>query len=87
MTVNRIFQIKAHDDYHEIEPPKGWRAIELGCFIPVGYGYARYFGLYYKGHRPRAELVMRSLKRTLYFDDDQTLEVVEYEVKEALKVK
>ncbi len=54
-----MFRIKAHDDYHEILAPKGWKAIELGCF-PIKGNYAwKYLALYYKDGKPKSDTVMK----------------------------
>lgn len=55
------FYIKHYRDYHEIEAPEGYQAIELGCFPNDDAGCCRYFGLYYKGRKPSLARVLNSL--------------------------
>jgi hypothetical protein len=90
-----VFRVVVVDDYHEIVPPKGWRAIELGCFPAKGASYGRYFGLYYKEKRPAIASVITSVLRKVEFgevihyrtgeDISMTKEEVVGEVKESLE--
>ena len=79
--------IKHFDDYHEIES-KTNKTLELGCFVPKGWGYARYFGLFYKGKRPkRREVMSRLLKRVelgqvLHERTQENITMTEKEVKQ-----
>jgi len=93
------FYIKHFDDYHSITS-KTYNYQELGCFpTKDGYGYCRYFGLFFKGRRPSFDKIMQSLLKKVSLDTESekethyrtgeeiglTLEDLEYEVKESLK--
>ena len=97
MKVTPQFRISEYDDYHEIQSPNGWKAIELGCFPSKKCSYNRYFALYYKGRRPLFEKIMKSLLSKIPLEDkfhfrtgeklNVTREDVKHEVKEMLKPK
>jgi len=65
---SKSWNIRHFDDYHEIEPQKPKeKAIELGCFPPKrGYGYFRYFGLFYQGRKPSQKVVLEQLKKMVH---------------------
>jgi hypothetical protein len=61
------FKLVVVDDYHEIDPPKGWKAIELGCWPPKQDNYCKYFGIYYKDRKPSLERVFKRVCRKINF--------------------
>lgn len=70
MKTTKKFSIRHFDDYHEIVPAKGGKAIELGCFPPDrGYYYCRYFGLFYKGRKPTVKQVLDRLYPKIHLGD------------------
>ena len=64
------FYIEAHDDYHDIIPKKGWKAIELGCWL-TDVGYCKYFGLYYKGRKPSVGQIFPEVSKSVVFGENQ----------------
>lgn len=94
--MKNTFHIKHFDDYHEIRS-KTFKSIELGCFpTKDGFGYNRYFGLFFKGRKPSLQKVLSSLQKKIPLNTvsihyrtkeeipEVTLEDLEYEVKRAL---
>lgn len=64
------FFIKNFADYHKIRSSTH-KYIELGCFpSKEGWGYNRYFGLFFKGRKPALNKVLKSLKRKVDFDTE-----------------
>ncbi len=64
------FYIESHDDYHDIIPENGWKAVELGCWL-TNVGYCEYFGLYYKGRKPSLEKVFSKVSKKVIFGNNQ----------------
>lgn len=54
--------LQSFGDYHEIPlTDSNYKSIEIGCFPVRNYGYCRYFGLFYKGRRPKLQEVYNRL--------------------------
>lgn len=64
-----MFKIVDYNDYHEENPPKGWKSIELGCFLKKDNKYCTYFFLYYKEELPKLESILQSLIRKISFKE------------------
>lgn len=70
MKNRNTFYIKPHLDYHEIRDTKTHKSIELGCFLPKGGNFCRYYGLYYKGQKPSLKRVCNSLFKKIELDNN-----------------
>ena len=66
----KTWKIQHFDDYHSITQYEGeYKVIELGCFpVKENYGYDRYFGLFYKGKKPKFEDVFAAMKKKVKFN-------------------
>ncbi len=63
------FYIKHFDDYHEIES-ETHNCMELGCYpTKDGYGYNRYFGLFWRGKRPGIKSILQSILKKVEFGE------------------
>jgi hypothetical protein len=90
------FYIKIFPDYHDICDTKEFKSLELGCF-PTKNGWCRnYYGLFYKGGKPKFKDIKKTLFENIDFskeikhgitgkDISITEKMVEDEVRESLK--
>ena len=70
--MKNTFYIKSFDDYHDIfDHDPNSKRIELGCYPERKYDYNRYFGLFYKGKKPKTGPVIERMKRRVYFYDSK----------------
>lgn len=60
------YRVVHFDDYHDIEPyaeNHGYNNFhELGCFPAKGYGYTRYYGLFWNGKIPSKKSINEKMK-------------------------
>lgn len=66
--MKNTFYIRVFSDYHEIQDTEKFKSIELGCFPSKGGWCRNYFGLFYKGRKPKLERIRNSLCRKIDFD-------------------
>ena len=79
------YKIRHFRDYHEIQS-KTYKTLELGCFPTKGYGYFRYYGLFWKGRVPSIDKILQSLNKKVMFGTFVfTKDNLKQEIKTALK--